>query len=69
MYLFHRGLYGSTPHKLKFTHFARYFITRKSVTRAAEKTFMTQSGMSNNLQQLREIFKDELLMREKMEWC
>lgn len=37
----------------------------KNVTEAAKKIFLTQSAMSNNLQQLRIIFKDELLMREK----
>src|SRR3990167_7170427 len=40
-------------------------LQERSVTRAAERAFITQSGMSNTLQQLREIFKDKLLMREK----
>jgi DNA-binding transcriptional LysR family regulator len=40
-------------------------LTEQSVTKAAKKLFMTQAAMSNNLQQLREVFKDELLMREK----
>src|SRR3990167_2038958 len=37
----------------------------KNVTRAAERLSLSQSAMSNNLQQLREIFHDELLFREK----
>jgi len=40
-------------------------LDEQSVTLAAKKIFLTQSAMSNNLQQLREIFKDELLIREK----
>ena len=40
-------------------------LAEQSVTQAAKKLFMTQAAMSNNLQQLREIFKDELLIREK----
>ncbi|MDO8953694.1 MAG: LysR substrate-binding domain-containing protein [Gammaproteobacteria bacterium] len=40
-------------------------FAEKSVTQAAKKLFITQAAMSNNLQQLREIFKDELLLREK----
>lgn len=40
-------------------------LTEQSVTKAAKKLFITQAAMSNNLQQLREIFKDELLIREK----
>ncbi len=40
-------------------------LTERSVTLAAKKLFMTQAAMSNNLQQLREIFKDDLLVREK----
>ena len=40
-------------------------LSEQSVTKAAKKLFMTQAAMSNNLQQLREVFKDELLMREK----
>ena len=39
-------------------------LTEGSVTRAAEKTFITQSAMSNALHQLREIFQDELLIRD-----
>jgi len=37
----------------------------KNVTQAAKKLFITQSAISNNLQQLRDIFNDELLIREK----
>lgn len=37
----------------------------KNVTRAASRLCLSQSAMSNNLQQLREIFNDELLYREK----
>lgn len=37
----------------------------KNVTRAARRLFLSQSAMSNNLQQLREIFHDKLLYREK----
>lgn len=40
-------------------------IKEKNVTHAANKLFLTQSAMSNNLQQLREIFNDELLIRDK----
>jgi len=40
-------------------------LLERSVTLSAKKLFITQAAMSNNLQQLREIFKDELLMREK----
>lgn len=40
-------------------------LIEQSVTHAAKKIFITQAAMSNNLQQLREIFKDELLIREK----
>src|SRR3990167_7814466 len=40
-------------------------LAEQSVTNAARKIFITQAAMSNNLQQLREIFKDELLLREK----
>src|SRR3990167_2157075 len=40
-------------------------LAEKSVTAAAKKLFITQAAMSNNLQQLRVIFKDELLAREK----
>lgn len=39
-------------------------LTEQNVTRAAKKLSITQSAMSNNLQQLRTIFKDELLIRE-----
>ncbi len=37
----------------------------QSVTMAANKLFITQAAMSNNLQQLRVLFKDDLLIREK----
>ena len=40
-------------------------LEERNVTIAASKIFLTQSAMSNNLQQLRVIFKDELLIREK----
>lgn len=40
-------------------------LEEKNVTVAASKIFLTQSAMSNNLQRLRVIFKDELLIREK----
>ena len=40
-------------------------LAEGSVTRAANKLFLTQAAMSNNLQQLREVFKDELLIRDK----
>ncbi|MCD6046905.1 MAG: pcpR [Gammaproteobacteria bacterium] len=40
-------------------------LTEKSVTKAAEKLSITQAAMSNNLQQLRELFSDALLVREK----
>ena len=40
-------------------------LTAQSVTVAAKKLFLTQAALSNNLQQLREIFKDPLLVREK----
>lgn len=40
-------------------------LAAQSVTLAAKKLSLTQAAMSNNLQQLREIFKDPLLAREK----
>ncbi len=40
-------------------------LTEQSVTNAAKKVSITQAAMSNNLQQLRVIFQDELLMRKK----
>lgn len=40
-------------------------LTERHVTRAGEKLFLTQSAMSNALNQLREIFQDELLIRGK----
>ncbi len=40
-------------------------LETRNVTRGAEKLFLTQAAMSNNLQQLREIFKDDLLVRKK----
>ncbi|MCW5588897.1 MAG: LysR family transcriptional regulator [Legionellales bacterium] len=40
-------------------------LAEKNVTVAAKKLFITQAAMSNNLQQLRELFKNELLRREK----
>lgn len=42
-----------------------YLLAEQSVTKAARKMFLTQAAMSNNLQQLRNIFKDPLLLREK----
>ncbi|MDO8953323.1 MAG: LysR family transcriptional regulator [Gammaproteobacteria bacterium] len=40
-------------------------LQEKSVTKAANKLFITQAAMSKNLAQLRTIFKDEILIREK----
>ncbi len=40
-------------------------LTLKSVTQTAKKMCLTQASMSNNLQQLRVIFNDPLLVREK----
>ena len=40
-------------------------LTEKSVTRAAHRLGITQSAMSHNLRQLREIFGDPLLVRGK----
>jgi len=40
-------------------------LSEQNVTAAAKKLYITQSALSNNLQQLREIFKDDLLIREK----
>jgi len=40
-------------------------LLEQSVSLAAKKLFITQAAMSNNLQQLRQLFKDELLVREK----
>lgn len=37
----------------------------QSVTLAANKLFISQAAMSNNLNQLRKLFNDELLVREK----
>lgn len=42
-----------------------HLLTEQSVTLAAKKMMLTQAAMSNNLQQLRNIFKDPLLFREK----
>lgn len=39
-------------------------LQEQSVTQSAQKLSITQAAMSNNLQQLRNIFKDELLLRE-----
>jgi DNA-binding transcriptional LysR family regulator len=39
-------------------------LAERSVTQAAKRIFITQAAMSNNLQQLREIFKDPLLIRK-----
>lgn len=38
-------------------------LTERNVTRAGKKIFITQSAMSNALNQLREIFGDDLLIR------
>ena len=40
-------------------------LHEKSVTIAAKKLFLTQAAMSNNLSRLRQLFSDELLIREK----
>lgn len=40
-------------------------LSEKNVTLAAKKLFITQAAMSNNLQQLRELFHDDLLIRQK----
>ena len=40
-------------------------LQEKNVTRAAEKICLSQAAMSNNLKQLRTIFKDKLLIPEK----
>ncbi|MCX7120431.1 MAG: LysR family transcriptional regulator [Gammaproteobacteria bacterium] len=40
-------------------------LEEKNVTRAAEKVSLSQAAMSNNLQQLRILFKDRLLVSEK----
>ncbi len=40
-------------------------LQKKSVTESAKKIFITQAAMSHNLQQLREIFQDDLLVRQK----
>ncbi len=40
-------------------------LAEQNVTRAAGKLFISQAAMSNNLQQLREILNDELLVRKK----
>lgn len=38
-------------------------LTERHVSRAADKVFITQPAMSNSLVQLRELFKDQLLVR------
>lgn len=43
----------------------KILLQEKNVTNAAKKLFITQAAMSKNLSSLREIFKDELLLREK----
>lgn len=40
-------------------------LQEKNVTRAAEKVCLSQAAMSNNLKQLRTLFKDKLLIPEK----
>ena len=40
-------------------------LEEKNVTLASKKIHITQAAMSNNLNQLREIFNDKLLIREK----
>ncbi|OGT36618.1 MAG: hypothetical protein A3F12_00845 [Gammaproteobacteria bacterium RIFCSPHIGHO2_12_FULL_38_14] len=40
-------------------------LQERSVTRSAKKIFISQAAMSGNLQQLRKIFKDNLLVRQK----
>ena len=40
-------------------------LQEKNVTRSAEKISLSQAAMSNNLQQLRLLFKDKLLIPEK----
>lgn len=40
-------------------------LQEKSVTLAAKRLFITQAAMSNNLNQLRTLFNDPLLIREK----
>ncbi len=40
-------------------------LIEQNVTLAAKKLFITQAAMSNNLQQLRELFHDDLLIRQK----
>lgn len=39
-------------------------LTERHVSRAAQKIFITQPAMSNSLIQLRELFKDKLLVRD-----
>ena len=41
-------------------------LQEKHVTKTSEKLHVTQSTVSAALNQLREIFKDELLIREKV---
>ena len=38
-------------------------LREKNVTQAGKKLFLTQSAMSNSLNQCRELFHDELLIR------
>ena len=40
-------------------------LTEQNVTLAAKKICIAQATMSNNLQQLRDILKDDLLVRKK----
>lgn len=40
-------------------------LQEKNVTRAAKKIHLSQAAMSNNLKQLRSLFKDQLLIQEK----
>ena len=40
-------------------------LQKKSVTESAKHVFITQAAMSHNLQQLRDIFQDDLLVRQK----
>lgn len=42
-------------------------LTERHVSRAAEKLYLSQSAVSNSLNQLREVFQDELLIRAGVE--
>jgi DNA-binding transcriptional LysR family regulator len=50
---------------LNFLQALDALLTERNVTRAAERLYVSQSAMSNTLNQLRDVFEDDLLVRGK----